>query len=406
MTGRASTEADSLQPVDGSPGQRQNASRPIHPNTMSAQPTPQLRMREYLQLVATGPELSKSLNRSQAKDAMEIVLRGEADPIRCGIFLIALRMKRETDEENIGVMDALISVMSPVEARSPAVLALADPFNGFLRSIPATPFVPAVLAACGLPTYLHGIETTGPKYGLTPRMILAAAGHDVDLDVPLARDRLDDPGIGWAYLDQRRYAPQLHDLMALRDAMVKRCCLSTIEVVLRPIGGAETSHLMTGYVHKAYPPVYAALAAHAGFRTAAIVRGVEGGCVPSLSQLSRFFAFTGQGEPRLTRLSPEELGIRRTERAIAVPERFADLLAASTYGHTAILEPVAEYALQLGLEALSGTPGPMYDSLVYAGAVALSHTGIAVDQAEGAALAREAISTGEALRRFEAAAFP
>ena len=266
-------------------------------------------------------------------------------------------MKRETDEENIGVMDALESEMSRAETRSPAVLAMADPFNGFLRSIPATPFVPAVLAACGLPTYLHGLEAAGPKYGLTPRMILAAAGLDVDLDVHLARDRLDDPGVGWAYLDQRRYAPRLHDLVALRDAMVKRSCLSTIEVVLRPIGGAETSHLITGYVHKAYPPVYAALAAHAGFRTAAIVRGVEGGCIPSLSQLSRYFAFTGQGEPRMMRLSPEELGIQRTGRAIDVPERFAERLSASTYGNTDVLAPVAEHALQLGLDALSGTPG-------------------------------------------------
>ena len=369
---------------------------------MSEHSVPQLRMREYLQLVATGPELSKSLDRAQARDAMGIILRGEADPIRCGIFLIALRMKRETDEENIGVMDALLSEMTRAAAKSPIVLAMADPFNGFLRSIPATPFVPAVLAACGLPTYLHGIETAGPKYGLTPRMILAAAGLDVDLDVHLARDRLDDPGNGWAYLDQRHYAPSLHDLVALRDAMVKRSCLSTIEVVLRPIGGAEASHLMTGYVHKAYPPVYAALAAHAGFRTAAIVRGVEGGCIPSLSQLSRYFAFMGQGEPRMTRLAPEDLGIHRSERAIAVPERFAEQLSASTYGNTEVLAPVAEHALQLGLDALSGTPGPMFDSLVYAGAIALSHCGIVGDQAEGAALAREAIAGGEALRRFRA----
>ncbi len=370
---------------------------------MSEHSAPQLRMREYLQLVATGPELSKSLDRAQARDAMGIILRGEADPIRCGIFLIALRMKRETDEENIGVMDALLSEMIRTAARSPVVMAMADPFNGFLRSIPATPFVPAVLAACGLPTYLHGIEAAGPKYGLTPRMILAAAGHDVDLDVHRARGRLDDPGTGWAYLDQRHYAPRLHDLVALRDAMVKRCCLSTIEVVLCPISGAEASHLMTGYVHKAYPPVYAALAAHAGFRTAAIVRGVEGGCIPSLSQLSRYFAFTGQGEPRMTRLAPEDLGIHRAERAIAVPAQFAERLSASTYGNTEVLAPVAEHALQLGLDALSGTPGPMFDSLVYAGAIALSHCGIAGDQMEGAALAREAISGGEALRRFRSA---
>ncbi len=359
-------------------------------------------MREYLQLVATGPEMSKSLNRSQAEDAMGIILRGESDPIRCGIFLIALRMKRETDDENIGVMNALVSIMSRVTLQSPEVLAMADPFNGFLRSIPATPFVPAVLAACGLPSYIHGIESTGPKYGLTPRKILVAAGCDVDQDVFGARQRMDDSKIGWAYLDQRHYAPSLHDLMMLRDAMVKRSCLSTIEVALQPIAGARRSHLMTGYVHKVYPPVYAALARHAGFDSAAIVRGVEGGCVPSLSQLSRYFASFGRTETRLMRLSPPELGIQQDQRAIAMPERFASLLATSTYGNTDVLAPVAAHAAQLGLEALSGQPGPMYDSLVYASAIALVHTGVVPDLRQGANRARSALSNGEALRRFNA----
>ncbi len=367
--------------------------------SMSQHLPPDQRMREYLQLVATGPELSKSLNQEQAKDAMGIILRRETGAIRSGIFLIAMRMKRETDEENIGILNALTAVMSSTKTRLSTVLAMTDPFNGFLRSIPATPFVPAVLAACGLPTYIHGIESTGPKYGLTPHKILLAAGRPVDLDIGSARDRLDNPDIGWTYLDQRQYAPKLHDLMALRDAMVKRSCLSTIEVVLRPIAGAETSHLMTGYVHKAYPPVYAALAEHAGFQSAAIVRGVEGGCIPSISQLSRYFAVDG-GEPQLRRLSPQELGIHQTERAIPVPERFAGDLAASTYRQTDVLMPVAEYATRLGLAALKGSPGPMLDSLVYSAAIALSHTGIAGNLLEGVTMARKAIDQGEALRRF------
>lgn len=357
-------------------------------------------MRSYIQLVATGPELSKSLDSAQAEDAMGIILRGEADPVRQGIFLIALRMKRETDEENLGVMNAIHGVMRTARAESSVVLAMADPFNGFLRSVPATPFVPAVLAACGLPAYIHGIHTTGPKYGVTPRMILDAAGCPVDLDVDAARDRLDDPDRGWTYIDQRRYAPPLHDLMALRDAMVKRSCLSTIEVVLKPLSGAERTHLVTGFVHKAYPPVYGALAAHAGFDGAAIVRGVEGGCIPSLSQLSRYFSCRGSGEPALMRLAPAELGIDQAGRAIDMPVRFEQDLARSSFDDSSMLAPVAEYALELGMSALSGENGPMYDSLVYAAAIALADTGMTDSLAEGADMARQVLRNGEALRRF------
>ena len=364
--------------------------------------SPQQRMRGYIQLVATGPELSKSLDAEQAQDAMELVMSGEIDDVRCGILLIALRMKRETDEENIGVMNALKGVMRRSTTRAPDVLAMADPFNGFLRSVPATPFVPAVLAACGLPTYIHGIETTGPKYGLTPRMILAASGCPVDLDADAAAARLDASDTGWSYIDQRHYAPPLHDLMRLRESMVKRTCLSTIEVVLRPVTGAERTHLLTGFVHRAYPPVYAALAHHAGFHSAALVRGVEGGCIPSLSQLSRYFSSQGGAEPQLQRLAPAELGIEQADRAIDMPARFAGALASSGYGNTDCLIPVAEYARDLGLEALSGKAGPMRDSIVYCAAIALSHTGVAADLESGAAKAREAIDSGLALQRFQA----
>ena len=311
-------------------------------------------------------------------------------------------MKRETDEENIGVMNALMGVMRTSTSSVPDVLSMADPFNGFLRSVPATPFVPAVLAACGLPTYIHGIETTGPKYGVTPRMILAASGCPVDLDPDSAAARLEAPDSGWCYIDQRHYAVPLHDLMSLRESMVKRTCLSTIEVVLRPIAGAQRTHLMTGFVHRAYPPVYAALASHAGFHTAALVRGVEGGCIPSLSQLSRYFASQGSGEPVLQRLDPGKLGIEQVDRAIEMPPRFADDLASSGFGNTDCLKPVAEYALELGIDALSGKAGAMRDSLVYCSAIALAHTGLAADLTAGAARAREAMDSGEALARFRA----
>jgi anthranilate phosphoribosyltransferase len=363
---------------------------------------PQQRMREYIQLVATGPELSKSLDSAQAKDAMALILSGELDQVRAGIFLIALRMKRETEAENAGVLDAILDVMQQASCDASDILAMADPFNGFLRSVPATPFVPAVLAACGLPSYIQGIETTGPKYGLTPRMILQCAGCAVDLDVGSAARRLDDPETGWSYIDQRHYAPSLHDLMPLRESMVKRTCLSTIEVVLRPLMGAQRTHLLTGFVHKAYPPVYAALADHAGFHSSALVRGVEGGCIPSLSQLSRYFASRDGGEPVLHRLAPRDLGIGWKERAIDMPEEFAGILGSTRYGAPDQLQPVAEYARDLGLEALSGGEGPMRDSIVYAAAIGLAHTGKAPGLVQAAGMAREAIDSGAALKRFQA----
>jgi hypothetical protein len=39
------------------------------------------------------------------------------------------------------------------------VLDLSDPFDGFTRGMPVAPFLPAVLAACGIATVSNGAES-------------------------------------------------------------------------------------------------------------------------------------------------------------------------------------------------------------------------------------------------------
>lgn len=361
----------------------------------------QLRMREYLQLVATGPELSKSLNESQAEDGMAMILNGDIDSVRAGIFLIALRMKRETDAENIGILNALMGAMEKANTESPNVLAIADPFNGYLRTLTATPFLPPVFAACGLPTYIHGLKSVGPKYGITANLVLSEAGCNVDVSVRNAVSVLDNSSIGWTYLDQEHYIPRLHDLVELRDTMVKRTCISTLEVVLRPICGSSSTHLMTGFVHKAYPPVYAKLAACAGFTSVAIVRGVEGGCIPSLSQVSRYFDCPNETLNQV-RLSPKDLGIDQENRGVIISDQFLAKMKKTGYQNTDKLEDVVKQNLSLGLNALNNNSGAMLDSIVFAVAIGLAQVGMVSNLNEGAEKARQVITSGDALSRFNA----
>lgn len=80
------------------------------------------RMASYLKRIATGPEMSKDLTREEARDGMELVLRGAVDSVQAGVFLVALRMKRESDDENRSVLDAL-------RAFSAAMLGFALPLT-------------------------------------------------------------------------------------------------------------------------------------------------------------------------------------------------------------------------------------------------------------------------------------
>ena len=112
---------------------------------------PAVLMHSILKRIATGPELSKDLSQEEACAGMRCVLEGRVDPVQAGVFLIALRMKRESDEENAGVLQAILDSMHSVIADVDEVLDIADPYDGFTRCLAISPFLPAVFAACGLP---------------------------------------------------------------------------------------------------------------------------------------------------------------------------------------------------------------------------------------------------------------
>ena len=354
-------------------------------------------MRSILQRIATGPELSKDISRDEARAGMRFILEGQVDPVQAGVFLIALRMKRETDDEILGVLQAIHDVTHGITAPVDEIVDIADPYDGFKRTLPASPFLPAVLAACGVAAVSHGVESMGPKYGVTHRQVLRAAGLPVDLSVEEAAVRLGDPACGWAYVDQRAFCPKLHQLAALRTLIVKRPSITTVEVLARPLRGRALTHLVTGYVHKPYPRIYALLARAAGFDSALLVRGVEGGVIPSLRQNGKAFYYHARGDEQSIEFNPAEWGIEQTLRAPQLPGTNAAATdEESTQADTAA---IAQAAAGAGLEALRGAPGATRDALVCAGALCLWHLR-RHDSLTGAADAvRKVLDNGDALAR-------
>ena len=358
-------------------------------------------MRSIIQRIATGPELSKDITRDEARRGMRAVLDGTVDPVRAAVFLIALRMKRETDEENLGILDAVRDTTDTVTAPVDEVVDLSDPYNGFNRNLPVSAFLPAVLAACGVSAVSHGVESMGPKFGATHHRVLAASGASVASTAAEVCARLADPQTGWAYCDQSVFNPRLHALAGLRSLIVKRPALATVEVMAGPVRGRRRTHVVTGYVHKPYARIYLLLARHADFDSALIVRGIEGGIIPSLRQNAKVWTYRDGVDEHDTDISPEALGIEQTVRAVPLPEgvegyrRKSDDTGGEVDG-TAI----ARAAARVGLEALDGTPGPARDSLVYGAALVLRHVGRARGLDEAAAKVRAAIDTGRARARF------
>jgi anthranilate phosphoribosyltransferase len=363
---------------------------------------PQKVMHSIIQRIATGPELSKNISQEEAAIGMQAILDGVIDPVQSAIFFIALRMKRETMDENKGILDAVLNTTLRATAEVDDVVDIADPYDGYNRCLPASPFLPALLAELGVPAVNHGVEAVGPKYGVTARHVLHAAGVDVGLTPSQAAARLSDPALGWSYVDMARYCPKLHDLLPLRQRIIKRQAVTTIETESKPIAGRKRTHFVTGYVHKPYPPIYAQLARHAGFDSALIIRGVEGGVMPSLRQAGKYTAYQDRGEEVELDIDPAALGIRQTVRAVPLPD---DLPKSERAGdEVAIMVDVkatAQAAAEAGLAALAGNKGATYDTLALVSAMILHHLGRAKSLPEAADMARAALDSGQALARVK-----
>jgi anthranilate phosphoribosyltransferase len=358
-----------------------------------------LAMRSAIQKVATGPEYSKDLTLDEAYEAMKFVLADDSDAVQAAVFFIALRMKRETDEENKGILKAIQETSVITQLNVDELVDVADPYDGHSRGLPMAAFIAPVLAACGMPAFSHGLDSVGPKYGITTYKVLKAAGVNVNMSPAEAAKNIETNG--WAYIDQSQFAANLHNLLPLRARVIKRQVLTTVEVLVSPFKAKVKTHLLTGYVHKAYPPIYASLARFAGFDSSMIVRGVEGGVIPSLQQAAKLFYYHNKGEEQSVELDPNSIGIKQSTRAVPLPKDLPESKGADNIATPFDVDSAAKAVAATGLAALSGEAGPARDAITYAAAIVLNHTGKAESMASAAQMARDVIDSGEGLKRFK-----
>jgi len=344
-------------------------------------------MREAIQDIAVGPDRGRDISAEHAEQVMQAILQGEIDEVQTAIFLIALRMKRETLAEFLGLFQALANNTESVVSAVNHVVSLADPFDGYLRNATVTPFIPMVLAANGLHAVMHGVESVGPKHGVTSHKVYKLAGAQTSLTPRQAADKLAQ--VGTCYIDQKQYNSALFGLQDLRHRIVKRSALTTLERMLMPIKGRVSTKLVLGYVHKAYPDIYARVAFAAGFEHVLLLKGVEGGLAPALNKPLRRFAFDGQ--------LPSD--VDAAKQVVETPFTAQSPSAAQAMDTH---QPAAEQCLEQGLAVLNGAKGTARDSLSLACAQILNTYDQSLSFVDAVEKVQACLDNGSALERFNA----
>jgi len=322
----------------------------------------------------------KDLDRKEASVAMSYLLDKNIPDYQKGVFLIGERLKRESFEENYAFFQTMKGAIQPQKVNVSLLVDLSDPYDGFVRYPIYTPFVASLLAALGISTYCHGAKKIAPKNGETIYRILDLAGKNPRKSITSVAEDLENEEVGWGYLDQSVYFPALSDLSDLRQKIVKRPFLATLEKLLQPLRTDDVNWVITGYVHSHYKEELAKLLENEdSLERALIVKGMEGSSQLDFRRKSKKIVLN-KGEKLINEVR---------SGSINYPKR-----------KWKQEEVLAEYVLESGLAALKGKKNTAREMLLYQAKQIVENIGsISMDNIE--LRAKKAIDSGKALDRWQ-----
>lgn len=262
----------------------------------------------------------QSISNETLTHCLNQICAGDVSEEKTTALFEGLRLKEETFEENACVYDYFRSKTMSYSLDVPLLIDFATPYDGFNRSYFLQPFVASLLAAVGIPVILHGVHEVSPKNGQnTHKLFLKAQKNPLKSSHDVAQD-IKNPSIGWGYIDQSIFCKELHNLIQMRFAMVKRPLLATIEKWLQPFSADQTI-CFTGFTHPPYKQKTIDLLNHANlYSDFILVRGVEGSTLLPSDRRTPFITGKKGHDVIFDFMSPETFEIDQFHMDEQMPE--------------------------------------------------------------------------------------
>ncbi len=191
---------------------------------------------QYVRTLGRGPGRSRALTRDEARTALSMVLRGEADPHQVGAFLMLLRYRGEDAAEMAGLVEAARSHFGAGLPPGCTPVALDWPSYGAGRTRGAPWFLLAALALgrAGHRVLMHGSNEFTRGTAVTEA--LGTLGLPVCANREDAARQLD--AAGFAYFPLGSLCPELDRLLRLRNLLGLRSPINTAARLLNPFDAA------------------------------------------------------------------------------------------------------------------------------------------------------------------------
>lgn len=320
-------------------------------------------LKAHLQTIASG----KSLSRSEAENAFNIIMSGEATPSQIGAFLMGLRVRGETIDEIAGAVSTMRAKMLRVVAPENAIdiVGTGGDASGSYNVSTASAFV---VAGCGLPVAKHGNRALSSRSGAADT--LAALGVNLELTPDGISRCIDEAGIGFMF------APAHHAAMKHVGPTRVELGTRTIFNLLGPLSNpAGVKRQLLGVFAPEWTEPLAHVLNDLGTEAAWVVHG-DGLDELTLTGETKVTALK-DGVVKTFSVTPEDAGLERCDAA---------LLKGGDAAHNAD----ALRAL------LDGEAGAYRDITILNSAAALIVAGKVSDLKAGAAMAAASIDSGKA----------
>jgi len=320
-----------------------------------------------------------SLQRDEARQVMSTLLRGEATAAQTGAFLMGLRAKGETEEEVVGLLEAMRGACVKIEPRREPVMDLCGTGGDGSGTFNISTAASLVVAAAGVAVAKHGNRSASSRCGSAD--VLEALGVPLDLSPDRARLSIEEHGFGFLFAPL--YHPAMKHVAVARRELRFRTIFNSLGPLASPAG---VKRQLLGVFDDRSRPRMAGVLGLLGSERVWVVHGHGGLDELSLSGSSQVTALEG-GTVRELAVHPGDCGL---------PSSPVDALRGG--------DPAENAAIIRSL--LAGERGPRRDAVVLNAAAALVVAGAARDLKEGAERAQASLDSGsarktlDALRRF------
>ena len=183
---------------------------------------------QYVRILARGRNASRDLSRSEAKEAMSLLLKGDFLPEQLGAFFMLMRVKEETPEELAGFADACLPLWGGLKAD-----IIWPSYAGKRRQPPWYMLSMQLIRDAGYSILIHGTEghTEGRLY---TSQVISANGISPAESISSAQALINNEGI--AYLPCEILNKQFKPWLMSKHILGLRSPINTLLRLISPQG--------------------------------------------------------------------------------------------------------------------------------------------------------------------------